>query len=157
MSTKRATALRRVRDANPTPGGSAGPSPAVPSLSLPDGASVVVQGAAVELRDPVGRLLIRYEAGSVEISAPAGDLTLAAAGRVVVRGEDVDIEARGELRQRAGRVSTLAGALVQEVEHYELKAIRIAETARDVYREAVDLCHTRAGRARTVVKDIFSL
>ena len=159
-----------------------------PSLALPDGGSVTVRGEAAELRDAAGRLIVRYENGSAEIAAPAGDLVLSAPeGRVVVRaGLDVEIEAARDLRQTAGhraeveaprvevrageshvasgqvsvvadRIATTAGALIQSVERYELTATRLVETAQDTYREAIDLCQTRAGRVRAIVQDVYAL
>lgn len=74
-------------------------------IVLPDGGSIEVAGAAVELRDPAGRLLVRYADGCAEIAAPSGDLVLGApCGRVVLRsGLDVSIEAARDVVHRAGR------------------------------------------------------
>lgn len=60
---------------------------AEPQVSLPDGTSARVVGEAIELRDPGGRLLVRYSEGCAEIAAPSGDLRLSApTGRVVLHG-----------------------------------------------------------------------
>lgn len=60
---------------------------AEPQVSLPDGTSARVVGEAIELRDPAGRLLVRYSDGNAEIAAPTGDLRLSApTGRVVLHG-----------------------------------------------------------------------
>jgi hypothetical protein len=60
---------------------------AEPQVSLPDGTSARVVGEAIELRDPGGRLLVRYSDGNAEIAAPSGDLRLSApTGRVVLHG-----------------------------------------------------------------------
>lgn len=75
------------------------------SIAAPDGATAQVNGGALEVRDPEGRLLVRYAEGAAEISAPERDLRLSAPhGRVVLSaGMDVSIEAARDLSQRAGR------------------------------------------------------
>lgn len=74
-------------------------------INLPDGGSIDVAGDAVELRDPAGRLLVRYADGCADIAAPSGDLVLGApGGRIVLRsGLDVSIEAARDVVHRAGR------------------------------------------------------
>ena len=57
----------------------------------------------------------------------------------------------------AQRIATTAGTLVQSVERFELTATRLIEKTRDAFRDAEGLIQTRAGRARTIVKDAFSL
>ena len=74
---------------------------AVPAtLVLPDGARAEVEGDRLELRDPEGRLLVRYQDGHAEIAAPSGDLRLSApSGRVVVESAlDVAIHAGRDVR-----------------------------------------------------------
>ena len=174
---------------------------APPTLPLPDGGSFTLDGGAAEIRDPEGRLLVRYENGRAEIAAPAGDLTLSAPeGHIVLRsGKDIRLDASGsatigagledgaspqlrigagvtkitaerlevkadESRVHAGqatviaqRITTTAATLIQTVERYELTATRLVEKTRDTWREASDLAETRVGRARTLVKDVYSL
>ena len=57
----------------------------------------------------------------------------------------------------AERIATTASVLVQNVERFELTATRIVEKTRDVFRDASNLAQTRVGRARTIVKEAFSL
>lgn len=159
-----------------------------PSIPLTGGGAVSVAGDTVEVSDHTGRILIRWEAGSAEIAAPTGDLSLSApSGRVLVRsGADIEIDATGDLVQRAGhratveaprlevradeahvtagqatllaeRIVTKAAAILQEVERFELTATRLFERAKDAYRETSGLSQTRAGRLRTIVEDAFSL
>jgi len=180
---------------------------APPSLSLPDGASVTLRDGAAEIRDPGGRLLVRYADGAAEIAAPAGDLTLSAPeGNIVLRsGRDIDLEAQGDLRHRAAcavettvgdapapqlrigtaetrvradrldvetregrllagrvsviaeRITTTASVLSQQVERFELTATRLIEKTRDTFRDASDLAQTRVGRARVLVRDMYSM
>ena len=75
------------------------------SLELGDGSIATVEGGALELRDPVGRLLVRYADGAAEIAAPSGDLVLSSpSGRVVLRSAlDVEVEASRDVVHRAGR------------------------------------------------------
>ena len=83
-----------------------------PVLRSPDGTFAEQRGDAIELRNAEGRLLVRYENGTAEIAAPAGDLIFSApAGRVVMRaGTDVTIEAARDITQQAARkVETLSG------------------------------------------------
>jgi hypothetical protein len=175
MQARNRSSTRKVANAN-----------AGKAISLPDGGSVRVAGEVVEIRDPEGRLRIRYSGGSAEIVAPAGDLTLAAPeGKVTVRsGRDIELEAprlrastttteieaerlevkADESRMVAGqatlvarRVATTASVLVQNVERFELTATRLVEKTRDAFRDASDLAQTRVGRARTIVKDLYAL
>lgn len=84
-----------------------------PALALGDGATAQVRDGALEVRDPEGRLLVRYRDGAAEITAPSRDLRLVAPnGRVVIdAGMDVAIEAQRDVTHRAGRKLDLtAGA-----------------------------------------------
>jgi hypothetical protein len=69
-----------------------------------DGARAELVQGALLVRDPEGRTLFRYEAGSAELYSPEGDLTLAAPeGRVVLRAAtDVELKAERDLCERAG-------------------------------------------------------
>lgn len=57
----------------------------------------------------------------------------------------------------ARSVSTTAERLVQHVEHYELRATKAVETVRHAFRTVTGLAQSRLGRARTVVRDVYSL
>jgi hypothetical protein len=76
-----------------------------PRLRLADGSRVEVRGEAFELRDAEDRLLVRYQDGAAEVTAPEKDLVLSAPhGRVVMRAAtDVAIEAARDVTQQAGR------------------------------------------------------
>lgn len=78
--------------------------------ALVGGGSVSIAGDTVIVRDPAGRILIRYGEGTAEIAVPEGDLTLSAPkGRVVLQsGVDVCIEATRDVVHRAGRRVDLA-------------------------------------------------
>ena len=78
--------------------------------SLSGGGSVSIAGDTVTVRDPAGRILIRYGEGTAEIAVPEGDLTLAAPnGRVVIKsGLDVCVDAARDVVHHAGRRVDLA-------------------------------------------------
>ncbi len=78
--------------------------------ALSGGGSVSIAGDTVVVRDPEGRLLIRYGNGTAEIAVPEGDLTLSAPkGRVVLHsGLDVCLDAARDVVHRAGRRVDLA-------------------------------------------------
>ena len=148
------------------------------STVLRDGASVSTDADSVEVRDPDGRLLIRYRNGSLELDAQ-GDLSLSAAGKIrLSAGEGVDVDAGPELHLRADQlaaeakatklvagavslfareVSCTATRVAQRVERWELTAHRIVEQARDVFRDVEGLAQVRAGRLRTIVEDVYSV
>jgi hypothetical protein len=158
-----------------------------PRIDLPDGATAELRGGALELRDPEDRLLVRYENGSAEIFAPAGDLKLAAPhGRVVVSsGSDVHIEAAREVRTVARGASfdveriairSKVASLVMEraqlaastleiaaermstsAEQVEVIADRLVHKSRDSFREVSELAEERVGRLKTFVKQAFTL
>lgn len=163
--------------------------PEIEEIALADGARVIVRGGSVaEVRDAEQRLLVRYENGRAEIAAPAGDLILSApSGKVVLSaGTDIEIEAKGDLLQKAGhradieaprlhvkaeearvttaqaavvaeRILTTARVVAQSVERFELSAVRVIEKTRETYRDAADLLQTRAGRVRAVIEGAFSV
>jgi hypothetical protein len=57
----------------------------------------------------------------------------------------------------AKHIATTAASIAQKVERYELRAMRIVETARDAFREVADLAQSRIGRVRMLVRDSYSL
>lgn len=146
---------------------------AVADLFLPDGSSASVVGDALEVRDPIGRVLVRYANGSAEIAVPQGDLVLSAPrGRVVLRsGEEVAVEAprvsvetdeanaivRGPVSLLAQRIATSAEVLSQSAERFEVTATRLVEKTREAFRDTAELAQTRVGRARTIVGDVYAL
>jgi hypothetical protein len=136
-------------------------------VPLDGGGSVSVDGASATIRDPQGRIVVVYAHGRAEIVAPDGDLVFSApSGKVrITAGTDIEIEATGNLTQRAGetasvlatRIVQTASHIAQQAERVEVTAARLVERTRDVYREATDLMETRAGRARSLVTDVYSL
>ncbi len=84
-------------------------SPTATRLELTDGSAAEVVDDALELRDPSGRLLLRYRDGSAEILAPDGDLRFAAPrGKIVLESAtDVEIRAGRDIQQCPGRRVTM--------------------------------------------------
>jgi hypothetical protein len=133
---------------------STGPSALQPDAALwtADGASAALERGTLVIRSPSGEAVVRYDAqAGLQVIAPDGDLTLAAPkGRVVVQaGTEVVLE--------ASRLTLRAAELTQLVGRWELRAERIVESAKDVYRDVAELLQQRAGRARTLVRGVSQL
>lgn len=135
-----------------------------PVVRARDGVTASAEDGAIALRDAAGRLLLRWEDGALIVEAGAADLELRASGRlrldaatVEVRGAERVVTTAPAVETRADRASLVAQSARTEVVLHELVASRVVETARDVFREAVDLCHTRIGKARTIVSELWSL
>jgi Protein of unknown function (DUF3540) len=134
------------------------------SLATPAGATAEANGEAIEVRDPEGRLLVRYAGGVAEITSPERDLRLSAPhGRVVLSaGTDVSIEAARDLQQRAGRRLDLAAGPGDPQIHVEpsrtsVKAARLeveARASRLVTGEATVLARTIATTAEHVAANV---
>jgi hypothetical protein len=105
-------------------------------VATPSGASAEVEGERLVVRDPRGAIVVVYDAqrGTAEIVAPSGDLVLSAP--------------RGKIALKANEVECTAGRI-------ELRADRIFERARDVYRDIEDLLQTRTGRVRTIARAAY--
>jgi hypothetical protein len=102
------------------------------------GASAEADGDRLVVRDARGSIVVVYDAerGTAEIVAPGGDLLLSApVGKITLRASEVVCE--------AGRL--------------ELRADRIFEHARDVYREVEGLLQTRAERVRILARGAYHL
>jgi hypothetical protein len=89
---------------------------------------------------------IRLEPGAAEIAADQLGVR-AKAARVAAR--QVEVLARG--------VATTAERIATSAERYELTATRLVEKTRDTFRDVVELSQSRVGRARTIVRDLYSL
>jgi len=163
------------------------PSLAVPgggAVTLRDGAVEIADAEGrVVVRWSGGSAEIAAPAGDLTLSAPAGKVVLRGGSEVeIAAGPEVETpqirvgpvetrlaSARLEVKAEdsrlvttqatvlAGRIATTASTLVQSVERFELTATRLIEKTRDAFRDAEGLAQTRVGRARTIVKDAFSL
>lgn len=133
---------------------------------LQDGARVTVSASSCEIADARGRLLIRYRSdGALEVAGASGDVVLSAPnGKVVVEsGKGVEVAApsvtaRVETASLTARaITTTAVELTQTVERLELRATRILERARDVFRDASGLVQQRAGSLRALVEGTYTV
>ena len=114
----------------------------------PDGWFVLGVLGAARRRQPVALppdlIATSNGASGVELRAARGDLTLSAAGRVVVR-------AASEVTVTADAVRTTARVIADSAGRRETDAERIVERTANAYRQVSDLLQTTAGRARTMV------
>jgi hypothetical protein len=133
------------------------------TIAAPAGRVVLRSGEDVAIE--AGRDLVQRAARRVEVTAGAADTPQLriAKTEATVRAAHVEVEAQ-QSRLRAEQVSivadrivTTANTLAQSVERFELTATRIVERTRDAFRDASELAQTRVGRARTIVRDAFSL
>lgn len=112
--------------------------PTLRSVRTSGGASAEVDGERLVLRDTRGTIVVVYDAerGTAEIAVPTGDLVLSAPnGKITMKAREVECE--------AGRI--------------ELRADRIFERARDLYRDVEGLLQTRADRVRTLATGAYQL
>jgi Protein of unknown function (DUF3540) len=131
-------------------------------------------GGSAEIVAPAGNLTLAAPAGKVVLRAgteveiavgPEGAAPQLRVGAIETRLEALRLEVKAahsrvvteQASVVAQRIATTASMLVQNVERFELTATRIVEKTRDVFRDATDLAQTRVGRARTIVKDAYSL
>jgi uncharacterized protein DUF3540 len=97
-----------------------------------------------------GALVATFPAsGGVELRVREGDLTLSAAGRIVLRA--------GEVETAADLVRTTATEIVTHAGRVEVEAGRIVERAGDIYCHVEGLAELQAGRARTLVEGAYQL
>lgn len=118
-----------------------------PGVVSPDGGRALLVGDSIEVRDPEGRVLVRYRDGALEISPLSGDLRLAApAGRVHIEGLDVSVGASRDLVVSGGRSAAIAVSALDE--EAGGAAIRLEPTGARVAARHVEV---RAQSSRTVV------
>lgn len=129
-----------------------------------------------------GHVEIAAKCGDVTVSADR-DIVLSAGRNIAVRAGDAEAQSSlvvepqtiraetatvavkttvaklvaAETAVLSRKIHTTAEALTQEVERFELTATRIVERAKDTFRDTAELLQERAGRARFLVRDLFSL
>ncbi len=161
-----AIAVLHVAAPRPTPSPAHAPAhtPAhAPEVALTDGSTATVVEDGIEIRNPEGRLIVRYAGGTAEITAPGRDLVLSAPnGQVKLQaGTDISFEATRDLVQSAGRKVALgAGASAAsapqirvESQATQLRAERLevqSKTSRFVSGRAEVLLRTLATTAEKV-------
>ncbi|MFO0614474.1 MAG: DUF3540 domain-containing protein [Polyangiaceae bacterium] len=116
-------------------------------IASPDGGSAELVGDAIEVRDPAGRMLVRYRDGALEIAPLSGDLRLAApSGRVHIEGVDVSLGATRDVTVSAGRSAAVAVTALDEAQGGA--SLRLDPTNARVAARSIEL---RGQTARTVV------
>jgi hypothetical protein len=129
-------------------------------LAAPSG-RVVLEGQDVCIaaeRDVSVKAPRRIELGTAADTSLLleGDKAKLRANEVSVTTPKVRIAA-GEAEVLAREIRTTAERIATQVTRYELQATRIVEKAKDTFRDVTDLAQTRVGRARMIVKELFTL
>ncbi|MBI4699557.1 MAG: DUF3540 domain-containing protein [Deltaproteobacteria bacterium] len=133
------------------------------TLSAPEGRVILRSGMDVqrEARRDVTQRAGRRLAVQVGTGVPA-QLSIQPK-QMRLETDRVEVEAKtgqavvGTATVVARHISTTASTLAQSVERYELSAQKIVEKARDAFRDVAELLQIRAGRARTLVQDVYAL
>ncbi|MEP7122673.1 MAG: DUF3540 domain-containing protein [Byssovorax sp.] len=134
-------------------------------LSAPEGRVVIESALDLALRsgrDVSIETTRRFEVSTAADSPSSTRLTLDAK-RAALTSPSVEVTSKSA-RLATSRATVLARSiavtaesLAQTVVKYELTAERLVEKTRDSFRDASDLAQTRAGRLRTIVKDVLSM
>jgi hypothetical protein len=140
---------------------------------------LLAKDGALLLRYEEGRIVIAPPRGDLELAAPSGRVVLRAALDVAVEaGRDVSYTAGRRLRVEteeleacarkarlrsadasivARTLVTTAETIATRCERFELEAVRIVHRAKEMFRDVEDLAQDRLGRARTVVRDVWTM
>jgi hypothetical protein len=125
-----------------------------------------VPGATAEARCvvhvPAGDLVLRTDAGSIELDAQDAVRLRARAAieveadalRARARAAEADLE---EVRLRGRLLESTFSRVRQGVDVLELTAGRVVERAVETYREVAELAQLRAGRIRQVAETTFHI
>ncbi|AUX21856.1 uncharacterized protein SOCEGT47_023520 [Sorangium cellulosum] len=133
------------------------------TLAAPRGKVVVDAATDVELR---ARRDVRHRAAR-RVASEAGEggepglVVERAAVRVAAPAVDVTADRASlhatEATVLAERIATTAAQIAAAAGRMEIQAERLIERARDVYREVDGLLQTRAGRARSLIREAYQL
>jgi len=121
-------------------------------VKLEAGTDVCI-AAARDMSQRAGRKLTAHSEGELAISGH----------KAGVKAHQLDVETHrtrvvaGQAEVVARRIATTAEQLAHQVERYELTAVKIVEKARDAFRDVTGLAQSRFGRARTLVRSVYSL
>lgn len=119
-------------------------------VPIEGGGSVSVRGKTAEIRDPEGRVLVRFEDGAAEIVAPSGDLRLSAPeGRVVLEsGREVVLSVGANKDAPQLRIGT--SAVEVEADRVEVKS-RVGRVVAD---QASVLAHRLTTTATSLTQTV---
>lgn len=121
-------------------------------LSAPNGRVRVHSALDVELdagRDVVARAERKLDLSAKRTTSIAGE-------RVELRSQHLHLASEA-IETVAGHIATTAKRVAHNVERWELTAGRLVETTKTTFRDVSDLLQTRAGRARTLIENVYSL
>jgi hypothetical protein len=132
--------------------------PGEPSeLRTPEGARAVAEGSTLRLESPDGALVARYDAETGTLHLQGASSVSLSAPRVELRADEVLSLEAPRIESRADAVDATWTEVVWAVGRWDLRASRIREHARDVFRDVRGLAQTRAGRVRTVARKTLQL
>ncbi len=117
-----------------------------------------IEDGALVLRAADGAHILRHDpaAGVTHVSSERTVLSIESAERLELRAKEVSVEAE-RLVKRVGALVTEAEQVATSVDRWELRANRITERARNVFRDVEALLQTRAGTVRTIARAGLSL
>lgn len=125
-------------------------------VTLRSGADIELE-AARDLRLTGGRSVALGASDAEEVGLQLdGHKAVLQAPLVALVASDLGLRA-DRLRAVAERIEQRSEQLVQRAGRIEVEAKQLVERAQDVYRDVGDLLQTRAGRVRTVVREVFTL
>lgn len=145
------------------------------TITTPHGARVTVEGDSVAIHSEAGALIASYDSatgelrlcaeGDLRLSAPHGRAILEGAqgievgggqGRLTIQGGDAVIRSEST-SIHADRVEVEARVSRWAVAEWDLRAERVVERAKNVFRHVDGLLETRAKRLRTLVATTLEL
>jgi len=133
------------------------------TLDAPDGRVVLRSATDIELE---ARRDLVHRAGrsvAVQVGARLEPQICVDSQSVQVRSAELTAKTEqaelvtGQASVAARVISSTAQVLAQKVGHYELVATRIVERAHDLFQDITGLLQVRAGRARTVVRELYQM
>lgn len=134
------------------------------AIVLPDGSTAEKTSDGLAVRGPDGALRLVYEGGNLTLFAADGDVRLVAprGGVVVDARDDVMLRSQQTIRWESPRAEIVARVLETTVSEARTIAEKIESAAavwiqrsRRTLRETTELEEVRAGRMRTLVRDVL--
>ncbi len=120
------------------------------------GASAEIEGGEIVIRGADGSVVVRYDAETGVTRVHAESTVVEGMERLELKAKEVSVTAE-RLVQRVGAVVTEADSVATSADRWELRANRITERARNVFRDVEALLQTRAGTLRSIAREGLSL
>ena len=117
-----------------------------------------VEDGRLVVRGGDGALIVSFDpdSGVTRVNADRSVLSIEASERLELKAPEVTIEAK-RLLQRVTRLVTEAEHVSTSTGRWDLRANRLTERARDVFRDVESLLQTRAGTIRSIARGGMSL